>query len=90
MRNWDSLTNNDLLGNPTLDAAICSQEQDYNDALAVAERLGLVLHRVDFIKEYWDEVFRVFLKRISKRAGLLIRISYATNRSNFLIFSTMR
>lgn len=66
MRNWDSLTNNDILGNPTLDAAICTQEQDYNDALAVAQSLGLILHRVDFIKEYWDEVFRIFLNEYQK------------------------
>lgn len=66
MRNWDSLTNNDILGNPTLDEAICTQEQDYNDALAVAEKLGLKLHRIDFIQEYWDDVFSVFLKEYEK------------------------
>ena len=66
MRNWDSLTNNDILGNPTLDAAICTQEEDYNDALSVATSLGLKLHRIDFIKEYWDEVFSVFLSEYQK------------------------
>lgn len=66
MRNWDSLTNNDILGNPTLDEAICSQEQDYNDALEVANKLGLKLHRIDFIQEYWDDVFSTFLKEYEK------------------------
>jgi len=66
MRNWDSLTNNDILGNPTLDAAICTQEEDYNDALNVATSLGLPLHRIDFIKEYWDEVFTIFLDEYKK------------------------
>lgn len=66
MRNWDSLTNNDILGNPTLDAAICTQEEDYQDALSVANSLGLKLHRVDFIKEYWDEVFSFFLSEYQK------------------------
>ncbi len=66
MRNWDSLTNNDILGNPTLDEAICTQEQDYNDAVAVAKNLDLVLHRVDFIQEYWDEVFSIFLTEYKK------------------------
>ena len=61
MRNWDSLTNNDLLGNPTLEDEVCSQEKDYEDAKAVADKLGLKLHRVDFVKEYWDDVFSVFL-----------------------------
>lgn len=61
MRNWDSMTNNDILGNPTLNDAVCSQEQDYADALAVATKLGLPLQRIDFIQEYWDDVFQVFL-----------------------------
>ena len=50
MRNWDSLANGDDLGNPTLDEDICTQEKDFNDAKDVAERLGLPLLRVDFIK----------------------------------------
>lgn len=61
MRNWDSMTNNDTLGNPTLDNEICSQEMDYLDALSVADTLGLELLRIDFIKEYWDYVFQSFL-----------------------------
>jgi tRNA-specific 2-thiouridylase len=61
MRNWDSMANNDLLGNPTLGDEVCSQEQDYEDAKAVAMKLGLKLHRVDFVKEYWDDVFMTFL-----------------------------
>ena len=66
MRNWDSVTNNDILGNPTLDQAVCTQEADYADALAVATKLGLPLHRVDFITEYWDEVFTTFLRDYEK------------------------
>lgn len=61
MRNWDSMTNNDVLGNPTLNNSICPQEQDYLDAEAVAKKLGLPLLRIDFIKEYWDNVFSYFL-----------------------------
>ena len=61
MRNWDSLVNNDIEGNPNDINDICPQEQDYNDALAVCNTLGIKLHRVDFIKEYWDYVFTYFL-----------------------------
>lgn len=61
MRNWDSFANNDFLGNPTVNAEICPQEQDYLDALRVAEKLGIKLYRIDFIKEYWDYVFSYFL-----------------------------
>lgn len=66
MRNWDSLANNDTLGNPTLENEHCSQELDYQDALAVAKQLDLPLLRVDFVKEYWDDVFAVFLEETKK------------------------
>ena len=66
MRNWDSFANNDIEGNPTIQDDTCPQEQDYMDALAVAKHLGLELLRVDFIKEYWDHVFKTFLSEYEK------------------------
>ena len=67
MRNWDSSLNNDILGNPTLkEQEICPQEQDYNDALEVCNKLSIKLHRIDFIKEYWDYVFTYFLDELKK------------------------
>ena len=66
MRNWDSLVNNDINGNPTLENDICTQEQDYNDAKSVCDKLGVKLHRVDFVKEYWDYVFSYFLDELKK------------------------
>ena len=39
----------------------CAAMQDLQDASAVAERLGIPLHRVNFSTEYWDEVFAHFL-----------------------------
>lgn len=62
MRNWDSFTNNDIAGNPDLYNNVCPQEQDYKDACAVAEKLGIPMLRVDFVREYWDSVFAVFLE----------------------------
>ena len=62
MRNWDAYTNNDFLGNPTIGDDICPQEKDYNDAKAVADKLGIPLLRVDFVQEYWDHVFTYFLE----------------------------
>ena len=64
MRNWDSTVNNDVLGNPNLNNEICTQEQDYNDALEVCKKLDIELHRVDFVKEYWDYVFTYFLDEL--------------------------
>ena len=67
MRNWDSLMNNDILGNPTLENQnICPQEQDYNDAVEVCKKLDIPLHRIDFVKEYWDYVFTYFLDELKK------------------------
>lgn len=61
MRNWDAMANGDYLGNPTVNDDQCPQEKDYQDAIKVAEKLGIQLLRVDFIKEYWDHVFSFFL-----------------------------
>lgn len=66
MRNWDSTINNDYLGNPNLNNQICPQEKDYNDAKEVCEKLNIPLHRVDFVKEYWDNVFTYFLDELKK------------------------
>jgi tRNA-uridine 2-sulfurtransferase len=66
MRNWDSTINNDVLGNPNIDNDICPQEQDYNDAKKVCDKLNIPLHRVDFVKEYWDNVFTYFLDELKK------------------------
>ena len=66
MRNWDSVLNNDTLGNNTLNNDICPQEEDYNDAKKVADRLGLELLRSDYIEEYWNYVFRNFIDEYEK------------------------
>ena len=61
MRNWDAMANGDYLGNPTVNDDQCPQEKDYDDAKKVAEKLGIPLLRIDFIKEYWDHVFSFFI-----------------------------
>ena len=66
MRNWDSTTNNDILGNPDRDDEICPQEVDYQDAENVAKKIGMPIFRVDFIEEYWDNVFTYFLNEYKK------------------------
>ena len=66
MRNWDTSVNGDFLGNPNLNDNICPQEQDYNDALEVCKKIDIPLHRIDFVKEYWDYVFTYFLDELKK------------------------
>ncbi len=63
MRNWDSTINNEQNANYD---DICPQEKDYNDAVEVCKKLDIPLHRVDFVKEYWDNVFSYFIKELEK------------------------
>lgn len=63
MRNWDSTINGENFENNDI---ICPQERDYNDAKKVCEKLEIPLYRVDFIKEYWDYVFKYFLDELKK------------------------
>ena len=65
MRNWDSLADGELNG-PTTESGICPQEEDYNDAKKVCDKLGIPLHRKDFVKEYYDYVFKYFLDELEK------------------------
>ncbi|CAH0686175.1 unnamed protein product [Spodoptera exigua] len=52
MRNWDN----------NYEAGFCSDEKDFEDATYVCRKLNIPLHRVYFIKEYWNDVFTVILK----------------------------
>jgi tRNA-specific 2-thiouridylase len=49
------------------DADYCAAAADLADARAVADRLGIRLHTVNFATEYWDRVFASFLDEY--RAG---------------------
>ena len=52
MKNWEE------------DSEYCTAEQDYNDALQVCDKLKIPLHTVNFVKEYWENVFEHFWKSI--------------------------
>ncbi len=57
MKNWDEDDGTEY----------CTAKQDYADAQAVADKLGIVLHGANFAAEYWDNVFEHFLSEY--RAG---------------------
>ncbi|GAM19735.1 hypothetical protein SAMD00019534_029100, partial [Acytostelium subglobosum LB1] len=44
----------------------CSGEKDFADAQDIAKRLDLPLHHADFVKEYWNRVFKSFLEEYNK------------------------
>lgn len=56
MQNWDDFLNNNITrkNDPNLK---CSVWNDYNDAKIIADKLGVKIYKVNFIKEYWDNVF---------------------------------
>ena len=54
VRNWDSFVNGEYNGAPVGKTGICPQEEDYNDTKAICYKLGIPIHRKDFVKEYYD------------------------------------
>lgn len=47
MQNWDIAD----------ETGYCSANADYSDAQTLCNILKIKLHRVNFVKEYWNEVF---------------------------------
>ncbi len=52
MKNWEEDDNDEY----------CAAAEDLKDAQAVADKLGIHLHRINFAAEYWDNVFEYFLE----------------------------
>ena len=51
MKNWEEDENGQ-----------CSAQQDYDDVRAVCDQIGIPYYSVNFSKEYWDRVFKIFLE----------------------------
>ncbi len=66
MRNWDSVANNDFLGNPNAGAQVCPEEQDWLDVQELGKQIGIPVMRVDFVSEYWDNVFKDLIEQYKK------------------------
>lgn len=47
MQNWDIAD----------EQGSCSASRDYEDAKIVCDKLNITLHHVNFVKEYWNDVF---------------------------------
>lgn len=65
MQNWDPALNGDL-ADPYIDKEVCQAQEDFLDAKNVADQLGIQIEKVDFVGEYWDKVFLMFLEEYKK------------------------
>jgi len=43
----------------------CTAQQDYDDVRSVCDKIGIPYYSVNFSKEYWDKVFKLFLDEYS-------------------------
>ena len=59
MQNWDPLMNNEF--NYQSDKDKCDAQIDFEIAQKIAIQLDIPIYRVEFIKEYWDNVFQYFI-----------------------------
>lgn len=51
MKNWDDKGDGE-----------CTAKEDYNDVRRVCDRIGIPYYSIEFIEEYWNHVFKDFLK----------------------------
>lgn len=56
MKNWDDTDEN----------GVCTAEEDFEDAVAVANQIGIPYYSINFEKEYYDRVFTYFLDEYKK------------------------
>ena len=48
MKNWDERD----------EKGFCSSDKDFEDAEYVCQKLGIPIKQVNYVKEYWQDVFR--------------------------------
>lgn len=56
MKNWDEKDEN----------GVCRSTQDYEDVMKVCDQLAIPCYAVNFVKEYWDNVFAQFISDFKK------------------------
>lgn len=67
MENWDDYLNNDVLGHKqNFNQKGCTSKQDFADASMVAKVLNIPIYKVNFVKEYWENVFQKMINDYAK------------------------
>ena len=56
MKNWEEKDEN----------GVCTSQQDYDDVAKVCQKIGIPYYSVNFSKEYYEKVFKYFLKSYSE------------------------
>lgn len=75
MKNWEETDEN----------GVCKSTQDYNDVIAVCQKLDIPYYSVNFVEEYRDSVFTEFVKGL--KAGLTPNPDILCNREiKFKVF----
>lgn len=60
MQNWDPFLNNEK-NYPNNENSVCDAEVEFLVAQQAAKKLDIPIHKVNFIKEYWSQVFEPFI-----------------------------
>ena len=66
MQNWDTIINNDVKGHSKKIPNGCESNVDYLIAKKIANFFHLKLYKINFIKQYWDKVFKYFINKYNK------------------------
>lgn len=56
MKNWEEADGQ----------GVCKASREYEDVVAVCEQIGIPYYSVNFVKEYWDNVFTHFIEECRK------------------------
>jgi hypothetical protein len=79
MRNWDE---SEETGNDN-----CSVEADFAQAQAVCRHIGIPLHEVSFVRQYWTQVFSDFLVQVRRSAKMHCKYGLLCTRLVRLCFA---
>ena len=74
MRNWDERD----------ETGACGATQDFMDVQRVCERLALPCQQVEFVKEYWNEVFRYGYIWLYVYSDVILKIISVDSYADFI------
>ena len=58
MQNWDPYVNFDFKGHVNDNTKTCDAQRDFSDAKKIADKLKIKIYYTQFIKKYWDKIFK--------------------------------